>query len=69
MNERLYKNEERRITVSVEELQKMLSLGKTSCRKLGEEAGAVVRVGKRKLYRVDKVEAYINSLNETQGVK
>ncbi len=56
---------ERKLTVDIRELQGMLSVGQQSAAAIGEAAGAVVRVGRRKLYRVDRVEAYINQLTET----
>ena len=42
----------------------MLSLGRNSADEIGEKAGAVVRIGKRKLYSVQKIEEYINTLME-----
>ncbi len=56
---------ERKLTVDIRELQGMLSVGQQSAAAIGEAAGAVVRIGRRKLYRVDRVEAYINHLTET----
>ena len=50
--------------VNIKELQGMLSIGQQSAAAVGEAAGAVVRVGRRKLYRVDKIEAYIASITE-----
>ena len=38
----------------------MLCVGKGTATKLGEDAGAVVRLGKRKLYNVRKIEEYID---------
>ena len=55
---------EKKIMVDINELQGMLSVGMQSAATIGTAAGAVVRIGRRKLYRVDKVEAYINKLNE-----
>lgn len=55
---------EKKIMVDINELQGMLSVGMQSAAAIGTEAGAVVRIGRRKLYRVDKVEAYINKLSE-----
>lgn len=53
-----------KITVDINGLQNMLSVGKNTAYKIGEEAGAVVRLGKRKLYIVNKVEEYINKISE-----
>lgn len=53
-----------KITVDIIGLQGMLSLGKASSNQIGEDAGAVIRIGKRKLYNVEKVKAYMNRLSE-----
>lgn len=53
-----------KITVDIDGLQAMLSLGKNSCYEIGEKAGAVVRIGRRKLYNVAKVQAYIDCITE-----
>lgn len=53
-----------KITVDINGLQNMLSVGKNTAYKIGEEAGAVVRLGKRKLYVVSKIEEYINGKRE-----
>lgn len=55
---------EKKIMVDIKELQGMLSIGMQSAAAIGEAAGAVVRVGRRKLYRVDRIEAYINQMSE-----
>lgn len=48
------------------ELQLMdaLHLGKTKAREIGKEAGARVKIGRRVLYDLDRVEAYIAKLYE-----
>ena len=51
-----------KITVDITGLQAMLSIGKNTAAALGEEAGAVVRIGRRKLYNVQKIQQYINSM-------
>ncbi len=53
-----------KILVDIHELQEMLSVGMQSAAAIGTEAGAVVRIGRRKLYRVDKIKAYIDQLTE-----
>lgn len=55
---------DRKIMVDIKELQGMLSIGMQSAAAIGEAAGAVVRVGRRKLYRVDRIESYIASITE-----
>lgn len=58
------KENDTKITVDIKGLQNMLSVGKSTADKIGEEAGAVVRLGKRKLYIVSKIAGYINSKSE-----
>lgn len=53
-----------KIAVDINGLQAMLSCGKGTAAKIGEDAQAAVRIGKRKLYNVRKIEAYIDSLSE-----
>lgn len=55
---------DRKITVDINELQSMLSVGRNTANAIGESAGAVVHVGRRKLFNVAKVERYMESLTE-----
>lgn len=55
-------NQGRRLAVGIKELQQMLGLGRVNADAIGEKAGAVIRVGTRKLYNVEKVEEYLNSI-------
>lgn len=48
------------ITVTTEELQAMLSCGRKTAVDIGELAEARVQIGKRVLWNVEKVKAYIN---------
>jgi len=50
------------ITVDIDKLAAMLSCGKATARKIGEDAGAKLVFGRRVLYSVDKVREYIQSL-------
>lgn len=52
-----------KITVDINGLQALLSLGRCTADEIGEKAGAVVRVGRRKLYNVEKIKKYINDLS------
>lgn len=54
----------KKFTVDINGLQAMLSMGKSSADKIGEMAGAVIRVGRRKFYNVQKVEDFLNSVSE-----
>ena len=53
-----------KITVDINGLQAMLSIGRITADEIGKEAGAVVRIGRRKLYNVAKVQAYIDCITE-----
>ena len=53
---------EEKLTVDISGLQKILSVGKPSAEKVAREAGAVIWIGKRKLYRVDRIREYLNTL-------
>ena len=53
-----------KLLVDIVTLQAMLSCGKQSADKIGVQAGAVVRWGKRKLYNVEKIKNYINNISE-----
>lgn len=50
------------ITVDIETLKGMLGVGRASATMVAEQAGAVVQIGRRKLYNVKKIEDYINNL-------
>ena len=56
-----------KLYVDITELAWLTSLGKNTAARIGEQAGAVVRVGRRKLYNVEAVCKYLNG--ETQGVE
>lgn len=51
-----------KLVVDINGLQDMLSIGKNKAYKIGEEAGAIVPIGRRKLYNVKKIEQYIDGL-------
>ena len=48
-----------KISVDINELQGMLSVGRNTAFKIGEEAQAVIRIGKRKLYNVERIKEYM----------
>lgn len=56
-----------KILVDVYDLQEMLSCGMQTATKIGQEADAVIHIGRRKLYKVDKIKAYIDQLTEAQN--
>lgn len=53
-----------KIAVNVENLAKMLDCGRATAVKIGTAAGARVQIGKRVLFKMDKVEAYLEKLTE-----
>ena len=53
-----------KITVDINELKEMLSIGRNNAAEIGEKAGAVIRIGRRKLYNVRKVTEYMDKLTE-----
>lgn len=52
------------ILVDIKTLQNMLSVGRYSAEKIAENANAVVRVGRRKLYSVSKINRYVEAITE-----
>ncbi len=52
------------VTVDLANLQRMLNVGRQSAEKIGKEAGAVIKMGRRKLYYVPKIDAYMRKLTE-----
>lgn len=52
------------LTVDIEKLSAMLSCGHATARKIGEQAGARIVLGRRVLYSVEKVRRYIDCLAE-----
>lgn len=53
---------ENKISVDIKGLQSLCGVGRNTAAKIGEDAGAVIRIGRRKLYSVSKVQAYMDSL-------
>lgn len=56
--------EQQPIAVDIEKLSAMLSCGRASAKKIGEQAEARIYIGRRILYSIQKIQAYINSLAE-----
>ncbi len=52
-----------KIAVNTAELQSMLSCGRDSAVRLGEQAGARIQIGKRVLWNVEKVRQYVSSIS------
>lgn len=51
-------------TGGIDEACARYGLGKASMRKVAEDAGAVIRIGKRYLVNFVKVDRYMNSISE-----
>lgn len=52
------------IAVNIDKLSAMLSCGHATARKIGEQAGAKIVIGRRVLYSVEKVKNYLSYLEE-----
>ncbi len=57
----------KKILINVSDLQEMLCVGKNTAYQIGKDAGAVCRIGKRMLFNVEKINAYINALTDEQN--
>lgn len=55
---------ENKLLVDINGLQAMLSIGRNTAATVGEKAGAVVRIGRRRLYNVAKVVGYLEQITE-----
>lgn len=64
MNKTTLRDTTEPLTVDIEKLSAMLSCGHATARKIGEQAGARVVLGRRVLYSVEKVRRYIDCLAE-----
>jgi hypothetical protein len=53
-----------KMLVTTKELAQILSIGINNARNVGEQAGAVIHIGKRRLYNLSKIEQYIDSHTE-----
>ena len=47
-------------------LMKLLNSGRATAERIGKESQSAFKVGNRKLYKVDKVNAYLETLTEKQ---
>lgn len=52
------------IAANIDKLSAMLSCGHATARKIGEQAGAKIVIGRRVLYSVEKVKNYLSYLEE-----
>jgi hypothetical protein len=64
MNKTRLRKTDQIIAVDIEKLAGMLSCGRATARKIGEQAGARIEIGRRVLYSVDAVIKYLETLQE-----
>ena len=64
MNKTKIRATEKPIAVDIEGLSAMLSCGRATARKIGEQAGAKIVIGRRVLYSIEKVKKYLLYLEE-----
>lgn len=62
MNKTKQRQSDDLMTVDIERLSAMLSCGHATARKIGNDAGARLIIGRRVLYSVQKVKYYIEML-------
>lgn len=48
------------VTVSTDRLAELLDCGKVTAKKIGEQANAKIQIGRRVLWNMDKIKAYLN---------
>ena len=58
-----------KVSVNAETLAKILDCGRPTAMKIGEAAGARIRIGKRVLYKVDRIERYLDGLAGSEAQK
>lgn len=52
------------VTVDTEKLQGLLMVGRNTAIKIGTDAGAKIKVGRRVLWNVGKIQKYIDSMSK-----
>lgn len=52
-----------KILVNTRELAGLLSVGYNNAAEIGERSGAMVKIGRRKLYNVEQIKHYITTNN------
>lgn len=53
-----------KVSVDTKELQEMLSCGRVTAVQIGTNASARIQIGKRVLWNVKKINAYLDSISE-----
>lgn len=63
MNTRkIQENPSNAITTNIDGVREILGVGRSTALKVGKESGAMIKVGRRTLYKVDILKQYVNSL-------
>lgn len=55
---------EQKVAVDIEGLSALLSCGQSTAKKIAEDAGAKVCIGRRVLYSVDRIRRYVDLIAE-----
>ncbi len=61
MRMREKKEIETRVAVDIAGLMDMLSVGRNTAMKIAEAAGATIKIGRRRLYNVSKIQSYMDA--------
>lgn len=56
-----------KILVDMRELRAILSCGRVTAERIAESAGASIKIGKRRLYNVKKIEKYLADTEPLKG--
>lgn len=64
MNKTMERKCEKVLTVDAETLAGMLNCGRSTAAKIGNDAGARIQIGRRVLYKVSRIEKYLEALAE-----
>lgn len=64
MNKTKKRQSDKPLTVDIEKLSAMLSCGHATARKIGEQAHAKIVIGRRVLYSVEKIQKYLEYIEE-----
>lgn len=58
-----------KVSVNADTLAKILDCGRPTAMKIGAAAGARFQIGKRVLYKLDKIEKYLDELANQEVTK
>ena len=64
MNKRITKENRLGRFVSMDELRQYTGLGRVSATKIGRDSGAIIKIGRRVVYDLKKIDEYLESLAE-----